>query len=421
MRYGIDVSQYQGRIDWEQVRAARIDGNPVDFALIRAMMGLRFDERVLENLTGARGAGLVYGVYHVVHEAVAGADQAEELLDFLSQHYPMALPVMLDIERPLHAGSSEAHRATLFNAQIIARMLQEEHYRVGIYTGAWWWNPASAGMDVVWAEALDLWVATYGTTRPILPCSWRQWRFWQYTSSGRLAGIAGKVDLDVFDGDLEAYVGETEIPTIFIEDQLDVRIGDQIVARIVARATPPEPPVMDEDWVLPVGTPQYPVEKWGVRGYTHDLRTTDENPNRRNGKPWPHSGYDINLDVAPYGDIERGFPVVAMAHGIVHYVTEDWSGVGMCVIIHFHEDWPLYVRYAHITVAVKAGDIVESGQVIGTIADYPNEGDHLHLDMALDPFTREWVTPVIRWIDPAEILKAHIDPVLVGGMLRVGD
>ena len=70
---------------------------------------------------------------------------------------------------------------------------------------------------------------------------------------------------------------------------------------------------------------------------------------------------------------------------------------------------------------VNVGDAVEAGQTLGVIADWPNEGDHLHLDAALDPVGREWVTPDIRWIDPAEILKAHIDPALVDAMLRVGD
>lgn len=415
---GLDVSQYQGAIDWTAVRQAA-----PDFVFIRALVGTRYDEQLLVNLTGAREAGIPHGIYHVVHEAIPGADQAGELLNVLAAQSAMALPVMLDIERPLQAGSTFEHRSTLFNAQLIAAMLQSAGYRVGIYTGAWWWNPASAGVDVAWANVLDLWVATYGAAQPVLPRGWSEWRFWQYTSSGTFPGITGRVDLNYFEDDWGDYVSEKPtIPTLYLnEHPIELVQNGRVIARIAARAHDPEPPSTNDAWVLPVGTAQYPAVKWGVRGYTHDLRTTSENPNRRNGKPWPHTGYDINLDVAPYGDIERGMPVVSIAHGVVHYVTDEWSGVGLCVVCHIHDGAPLYVRYAHITVHVRAGDIVEAGQVIGIIADYPNEGDHLHFDMALDPFMREWITSNVRWIDPAPILRAHIDPALVDAMLRVGD
>ena len=81
----------------------------------------------------------------------------------------------------------------------------------------------------------------------------------------------------------------------------------------------------------------------------------------------------------------------------------------MCVVLHVHDGVPVWFRYAHIDVVVAVGDAVEAGQTLGLIADWPNEGDHLHLDAAFDPFSREWVTPDIRWVDPAPILRAHID------------
>jgi len=419
-RQGFDVSRYQGAIDWSQITGQ-------DFVLIRAMLGVTLDDRFVENLAGARSAGIEASVYHVAHEDIAAERQAAALLEALSaaQLRPR-LPVALDIERPPVAGNTAAHRRTLEHARVVAASLQEAGYRVMIYTGAWWWNPASADVDVSWATAFDLWVATYGTQAPVLPRGWSNWRFWQYTSSGRLTGIVGNVDLNVFEGDWLSYLALSEpdvIPTFTLRNApFEIVQDGQVLARFVLEPAVPEaPPEHAADWTLPVGTAQYPPLKWGVRGYTHDLRTTNENPNRRNRQPWPHSGYDINLDVPPYGDVERGMPVVAMAAGVVHYVTDSWSGVGMCVIRHEHEGAPVWFRYAHIDVQVQAGHVVEAGQVLGVIADYPNEGDHLHLDAALDPITREWVTPEIQWVDPAPILCAHIDPALVYEMLRVGD
>jgi len=428
-RQGFDVSLYQGTIDWARLDEVRFDGAPLDFVFIRAQVGTTVDTLLQNNLNGAKSIGLEASVYHVVHEDISGETQSGAFLDLLAAMPKPRLPVALDIERPMFAGNTAAHRRTLENARVMMEMLQAAGYRVMIYTGAWWWNPASTDVDVRWAAPLDLWVATYGTQAPLLPRGWGEWRFWQYTSSGRLAGISGNVDFNVFQGDWDAYLGVDvvdgvdAVPTIQLQPgHFDlVREGEVVARFIVMPPASEEPPEHADDWALPVGTILYPAVKWGVRGYTHDLRTTNENPNRRNGKPWPHSGYDINLDVPPYGDIERGYPVYAVASGVVHYVTRDWSGVGMCVVLHVHDGVPVWFRYAHIDVVVAIGDAVEAGQTIGFIADWPNEGDHLHLDAAYDPFSREWVTADVRWVDPAPILRAHIDPELVDGMLRVGD
>lgn len=425
MRNGFDISVYQGVIDWTQVAGAEMD-----FVFIRAQVGTTVDTLLQNNLNGAKSVGLEASVYHVVHEDISGETQAGAFLDLLAAMQRPRLPVVLDIERPMYAGNTDAHRRTLEHARVMTMQLEAAGYRVMIYTGAWWWNPASVDVDVSWAVPLDLWVATYGTQAPLLPRGWSEWRFWQYTSSGRISGISGNVDLNTFRGDWNVYLdidsdGGNGVPEIVLQPgTFDLVRAGEPVARFIVRGEgvpDDEPPEHAADWALPVGTTLYPAVKWGVRGYTHDLRTTDENPNRRNGQPWPHSGYDINLDVPPYGDIERGYPVYAASSGVVHYVTDDWSGVGMCVVLHVHDSVPVWFRYAHIDVVVSAGDAVEAGQTLGFIADWPTEGDHLHLDAALDPFTREWVTPDIRWVDPAPILRAHIDSDLVDGMLRVGD
>lgn len=420
-KQGFDISQYQGVIDW-----ATVAGASLDFVFVRAQVGMTADTLLQSHLSGALDIGLETSIYHVVHENISGETQAGALLEVLAAMQKPRLPIVLDIERPPHAGNSLAHRRTLEHACVMVDMLNMAHYRSMIYTGAWWWNPATVDVDVEWAMALDLWVATYGTQAPILPRGWGDWRLWQYTSSGQIAGIQGGVDLDVFQGDWDAYLemGQDDVPTFEVNcAPFEIVQGGAIIARFIPVALPviDDPPESALNWVLPVGTIQYPSQSWGVRGFTHDLRTTEENPNRLNGKPHPHTGYDINLDIPPYGDVERGLPVYAVAAGIVHYVTENWSGVGMCVVMHVHEDAPVWFRYAHINVVVEVGDSIEAGQTLGYIADWPNEGDHLHLDAANDPFKREWIASDIEWVDPAEILKAHIAPELVEAMLRVGD
>jgi hypothetical protein len=63
---------------------------------------------------------------------------------------------------------------------------------------------------------------------------------------------------------------------------------------------------------------------------------------------------------------------------------------------------------------------VKSGQKLGTFANWKGfgGGDHLHFDMSPDEFTREWIAPNIRWVDPVPILKQHLDPCRVDAMLE---
>jgi len=171
-------------------------------------------------------------------------------------------------------------------------------------------------------------------------------------------------------------------------------------------------------WAFPVGHhQQYPPEMW-YAATLHDMTGV------LNGG-YKHTGIDLNIDVPPYGDLERtlGLSVYAVADGMVTYSTESWSGVPMLVIAVVHEGRPLWIRYGHIIPCVMLGETVKSGDRLGTFADWGQslaKGDHLHLDCALNEFTREWLVPNIRWVDPVPILKAHLDPKRVSAMVEKG-
>jgi len=169
-------------------------------------------------------------------------------------------------------------------------------------------------------------------------------------------------------------------------------------------------------WAFPVGEGQYPPEKW--------YAATVHDPTGAKNNGYKHTGIDLNLDMSPWGDIERtlGLAAYAVADDVVSYVTDNWSGVPMLVIRHEHAGAPLWVRYAHIVPTVMVGQVVKAGQTLGGFADYKlgDTGDHLHFDMALDPFTREWLTPSIYWVDPVSVLKVHLDLARVDAMLMRG-
>ena len=138
-----------------------------------------------------------------------------------------------------------------------------------------------------------------------------------------------------------------------------------------------------------------------------------------------HTGLDLNVSVAPYGDIDRGQPIWAIADGeVVHDRGYSQGWVGVIVIKHQHDGAPLYVRYAHLdpdTFQVNIGDQVKAADLLGKLGDYKggDTGDHLHFDMCLDPFTwHEFKTPGKRWVDPVPILKQHLDPHVIDEMLK---
>ena len=170
-------------------------------------------------------------------------------------------------------------------------------------------------------------------------------------------------------------------------------------------------------WHFPVGEGDYSPERW----YCSVWHSLDGSLNANGYK---HTGIDLNLDVSPWGDVERALnlSIFAIAEGIVTYRTQDWSGVPMIVIRHMHDGQPLFVRYGHVSPVVHVGHEVFSGQRLGGFANWRkgDGGDHLHFDMALDPFTREWLDPDIRWLGPVPALKEHLNSAKVDAMLRRG-
>jgi len=186
-----------------------------------------------------------------------------------------------------------------------------------------------------------------------------------------------------------------------------IETGDW-TAHYVRQVVPPPTPGA---WAFPVGNAKYPPEVWYAASF--------HSPHGELGY-W-HAGIDLNLDIAPRGDIERqlGLAIYAVADGTVTYVTESWSGVPMIVVQHEHAGAPLWVRYAHIVPVVQVGEVVTAGQKLGAFADWKT-GDHLHFDCAQVPYTTEYLSSGIAFLDPVPVLKAHLDAALVDALLAQG-
>ncbi len=201
---GIDVSHWQGAIDWDAVAA---DG--VEFAFIKATEGGDYvDPRFAANWSGAQRAGVVRGAYHFFRPQTDAVAQAEHFLRTV-QLAPGDLPPVLDVE--VTDGRSAATIAAG-----VRTWLQEVERATGrrpiLYTRASFWT-AQMGSGF---GGYPLWVAHYGVSSPNIPAEWSGWTFWQHSDAGRVDGISGDVDLNWFNGDRaesQAFVASGEIPT----------------------------------------------------------------------------------------------------------------------------------------------------------------------------------------------------------------
>lgn len=189
---GIDVSYYQGTIDWNAVHN---DG--YDFAITRVSDGTGFnDPKFDQNWAGIKAAGMIRGAYQFFRPAQDPVAQANLVVSRVGALGPGDLPVTCDVEVADGVGAA-AYEA---NIKTWVDIVQAGTGKPPmIYTGKYFWN---GNVNSTAQSNLPLWIAVWGATCPDLPNAWSDWAFWQYSATGSVAGIAGDVDLDKFNGSL---------------------------------------------------------------------------------------------------------------------------------------------------------------------------------------------------------------------------
>ena len=189
---GIDVSKWQGNIDWEAVADAGID-----FVIIRAgyrgsTSGSLVEDSYFEaNIKGAIAAGIKVGVYFFT-QAITEAEAVEEasMVVSLVSGYKLTYPIFIDTESSGGRADSLSKSARTAIIKAFCETVQSAGYKAGVYASKnWFLNKLNASS----LSSYYIWVAQYNDT-----CTYTgSFDMWQYSSSGSVNGISGNVDMDI--------------------------------------------------------------------------------------------------------------------------------------------------------------------------------------------------------------------------------
>ena len=191
----IDISNYQGNVDFAKVK------NEVEGVIIRCGWGSDYkkqdDPKFNEYVKGCIENNIPFGIYlysyaKTIAQAQSEAKHVMRLCDPIKDK--LSFPVFYDLEQKgTESGAVE-------RARVWADILTHYGYKVGIYANSNWWKNYLKGLD-----EFPKWVANYGINdgKPHTKPSNNNMIMWQYTSRGKIAGIKGNVDCNIYYGEIK--------------------------------------------------------------------------------------------------------------------------------------------------------------------------------------------------------------------------
>jgi GH25 family lysozyme M1 (1,4-beta-N-acetylmuramidase) len=217
---GIDVSHWQGTIDWNKVK-----NSGIAFVYAKASKGATgTDEMFSANVQGARAVSLPIGAYHyATPSAPYNPDQAKaEALNFVNVmknggmgDFGDIMPI-LDLEEPAATGTLTSDEIASWARVFIDTVKSLTNRQVMIYSGDWFveqYNDFGGKLSDI-----PVWIAAwtrYGNTQPPAVGGWTEWTAWQYSDQGIVPGISGYVDLDYGPTSIDALRGYlTNTPSV---------------------------------------------------------------------------------------------------------------------------------------------------------------------------------------------------------------
>ena len=192
---GLDVSYFQGKVNWSQIEK---DG--IHFTYAKATQGQGYTDPMFQtNLKGMRASKLYAGAYHFYMSGDDPVKQAENFLKSLPELKIGDMVPMLDLEQ---GGWTKGTDIATFqaNVKIWLKIIEEKlGMKPIIYTN----NPfAKTYLQGDGFSQYDLWLAEYGVHKPRVPKPWNKWTIWQRSAKGTYQGLPGgeSVDHDLFSG-----------------------------------------------------------------------------------------------------------------------------------------------------------------------------------------------------------------------------
>lgn len=185
---GIDISEFQGEIDFEEVRRSGIEA-----VYIRVGAGEYTDEYFAENYERAKAAGLKIGFYHYVtaRSVEEGRRQARFFASLAAGREP-DMRLAMDFE---YFGSLSVSQINAISEAYLDELTALTRREAVIYSDL---SNARNIFSRALAEKYPLWAAQYGADEPSANGKWREWVGFQYTDEGRADGIYGNVDRNIF-------------------------------------------------------------------------------------------------------------------------------------------------------------------------------------------------------------------------------
>ena len=185
---GIDVSKWQGGVNWNEVKK---DGT--EFAILREGWGKKspnqIDKKFKDNINGAKSVGIYTGIYHYsyadsVEDAINEAQFCLENIEGFKPEYP----VIIDVEDKKQLKLNNRQRTDIIKA--FCSEIEKHGYYAMFYCNLNWLNNYLYKDELL--PKYDLWLAQWGVDAPSVSCG-----IWQYSSTGKIDGIDGNVDLNI--------------------------------------------------------------------------------------------------------------------------------------------------------------------------------------------------------------------------------
>ncbi len=195
--HGIDVSRYQSAIDWGQVVKMRDRGQKISFAIIKSTEGLSLKDPHFEyNWKKSKENKLIRGSYFYFHANCDAESQARFYINN-TKLKTGDLPPIIDIEDSYNMPPTQIRASLKKCIQVLENKYKKKPI---IYTGAHFYHQ-NLGKEF---DEYPLWVAHYGNINA--PRVNRNWDMWQHSERGRVNGIVGHVDFNVFKGSQQSLL-----------------------------------------------------------------------------------------------------------------------------------------------------------------------------------------------------------------------